>query len=59
MAKELKDKSYLLSFNLFTELGVEICSNPLENNRCKPKDKLETVSDNNIISILVARMIKL
>ena len=28
VAEELKDKSYLLSFNLFTEMGVEVCSNP-------------------------------
>ena len=27
VAEELKDKSYLLSFNLFTEMGVEICRN--------------------------------
>ena len=27
VAEELKDKSYLLSFNLFTELGVELCRN--------------------------------
>ena len=27
VAEELKDKSYLLSFNLFTEMGVEVCRN--------------------------------
>lgn len=27
VAEELKDKNYLLSFNLFTEMGVEICRN--------------------------------
>ena len=27
VAEELKDRNYLLSFNLFTEMGVEICRN--------------------------------
>ena len=51
VAEELKDKSYLLSFNLFTEMGLEVC----RNERPVCKDDVRIVS---AIIILLTRALQ-